>query len=266
MERPLLHSYENPAEFVRDMIRYRKFAEPGFSVLKVSKTLRRVSPALVSLVVQGKRMLTFDRAEEFAKLLGLNPTEKIYFRNWVGQLENKDFLESEAIPPGARKEVAVSILNDWINIYVKDFFQIAAVQKNPELIEKQLINVAPPKRIARAIQFLQREGYLRRTLDGRFVLESRLSVAEPKVPSAKIRQFHKGALQLAKLALDLYPVTERYANTLIIPLDEKRYEELRGLIEEFAEKLKDFAAKNPENGTRLHQLIVNLSPVGGKLE
>ncbi len=266
MDRPAISQYDSPAEFVRDMIRFRKISESEFSVLQATKLLRKVSPALVSLVVQGKRNLTLDRSDEFAKLLGLNTSEKIYFRNWIGQLENKDFLESDMMPPGARKEVAVSILNDWINIYVKDFFQIAAVQKDPELIEKQLMSVAPPKRIARAIRFLQAEGYLRRTVDGRLVLESRLAVAEPNVPSRKIRQFHKGALQLAKLALDLYPSNERFANTLIIPLDEKRYEELRDLIQEFSEKLKDFAGKSPESGNRLHQLIVNLSPIGGKLE
>jgi uncharacterized protein (TIGR02147 family) len=269
MQRPAISEYKNPADFIKDMIRYRKTADRGFSVLGATKGLRKLSPALVSLVIQGKRSVTVDRADEFSKLLNLNTTEKIFFRNWVGQLEGKDFIESAhstPSPAGTRKNVSTSILSDWINVYVKDLFQLPAVQKDPSLVEKQLLPVAPPKRIARAVAFLIKEGYLRRTLEGGLVLDSRLAVADPNVPSRKIRQFHKGALSMAKLAIDLFPAGERFANTLIIPLDDKRYEELRGLIEEFSEKLKDFAARNPEEGNRLYQLIVNLSPVGGKLE
>ncbi len=267
MQRPTISEYQNPAEFIKDMIRFRKETDASFSVLGATRGLRKVSPSLVSLVAQGKRTLTLDRADEFAKLLGLNTTEKIFFRNWIGQLEGHNFIENTpAAPAGARKNVSTSILSDWINVYVKDLFQIPAVQKDPSLVEKQLLPVAPPKRIQKSIAFLIKEGYLRRTLDGGLVLDSRLAVADPNVPSRKIRQFHKGALSMAKLALDLFPVSERFANTLIIPLDDKRYEELQGLIQEFSEKLKDFAARNPEEGNRLYQLIVNLSPVGGKLE
>jgi uncharacterized protein (TIGR02147 family) len=271
MQRPMISQYDSPAEFVKDMIRFRKETEAGFSVFQSVKRLRKISPALVSLVIQGKRSLTLDRAEEFSKLLNLNVSEKIYFRKWVGQLEDKDFIESGASSvvnhQGSRKEVGLGLLSDWINVYVKDFFNLPAVQKDPTLIEKQMMTVVPAKRINKAVQFLLREGYLRKTLDGQVVLDTNLSTSEPQVPSLKIRQFHKGALSLAKIALDLFPPNERLANTLIIALDEERYEELNALIQEFAEKLKDFAAKNPDKpGNRLYQLIINLSPVGGKLE
>jgi len=268
VQRPVISEYQKPSDFVKDMIHFRKTTEAGFSVFQTTKRLRKISPALVSLVVQGKRTLTLDRADEFARLLNLNVSEKIYFRKWVGQLEDKDFLEAEgpAAKGGTRKEVGLGLLSDWINVYVKDFFQIPAVQKDPKLIEKQMMAVAPPRRIAKAISFLLHEGYLRKTVDGKVVLDTDLAISEPKVPSQKIRQFHKGAMNLAKVALDLFPPQERLANTLIIPLDEQRYEEMQGMIQEFAEKLKDFAAKNPEAGNRLYQLIINLSPVGGKLE
>lgn len=264
--RPLINEYQDPSAFVRDMIQYRKSASRGFSVSRATRRLRKVSPTLVSLVCQGKRSLTVDRADEFAKLMDLNSSEKTIFKNWIGQLEGVDFLEDKEKNPPSRKDVAVSLLTDWINVYVKDFFQMPAVQKDPARIEQLLRAVATPQRIQRALQFLLSEGYLRKTLDGTIVPETRLSVAEPKAPSRKIRQFHKAALQLARVALDLYPVEERRANTLTISLDEERLDELNALIDEFGERLRDFAARNPNPGNRLYQLIINLSPIGGKLE
>ncbi|MGE4130739.1 MAG: TIGR02147 family protein [Bdellovibrionales bacterium] len=264
-KRPIISEYQDPAEFVRDRLQYRKKTERGFSIHRAVRSVRRISPALVSLIVQKKRKITLDRADDFAKLMGLNASEKSFFREWI-EHQDRPLADRPSQNTNLRREVNLGILSDWLNIYVKDFFQIQAVQKHPELLEQQLRAIASSKRVQKALQFLLHEGYLRRTLDGRIEVETNLAVAEPQVPSSRVRQFHKGALKLAKMALDLYPTSERLANTLIIPLDEKQRAELLALIDDFGEKLRDFAARKPESGNRLYQLIINLSPVGGKLE
>jgi uncharacterized protein (TIGR02147 family) len=209
--------------------------------------------------------------EELSKLLQLNAQEKIYFKNWI---DRKDSGASELLTSGKadlqarhqRKEVGSHILNDWINVYVKDCFQIPKVQRRPELVHRYLSAYAHSKRLEKSIDFLLKEGHLRRTPDGRIVVEANLAVADPKVPNKKIRQFHKGALGIAKTALDLFPPDERLANALIMPLNEKSYGELLEIVQEFSERLQSFAAHNQEPGERLYQLVLNLSPTGGKVE
>lgn len=266
--RPLISEYADAKDFIRDMLAYLKKTQRSFSVLTATKKLRRISPALVSLIVKGERKLTPDRVDEFSKLLSLNPQEKSYFKAWVEFDKNSDELGSPFVlsKTNARKDVSVHILNDWINVYVKDCFQLPEVRKNPSLIYKHLSMHASPKRIEKAISFLLREGHLRRTPDGDIVTETPLTVANSPVPSKKIRQFHKGALDIARNSLELVPTTERMANTLIVPLNAKRYQELLELIHEFADKIQNFASSNEEDGDRLYQLIVNLSPTGGKTE
>lgn len=260
--RPQITSYSDPVLFIRDMIQFRKKNEFGFSVHAVTSSLRKVSPTLVSLIISGKRKLTYDRAEEFAKLLGLSLQEKVYFKNWI-QADAAPEERKPAIRSKHRRDVGIHLLKDWINVYVKDCFQIESVQRDPQLVYKYLSAYAQPKRIERALGFLLKEGYLRRTSDGRIVIENNLSVAETPTPSRKIRQFHRGALEIAKSALEIFPPTERLANTLVIPLDEKRHQELRDLIAEFSEKLKDFASESNHVEEKLYQLIINLSPTGG---
>lgn len=256
--RPLIGNYREPAVFVRDMLQFRRQQDRKFSVQKATQGLRKISPALVSLVIQGKRKLTIDRVDEFAKLLGLNSAEKSHFKSWITGGEPKP------LDSGSRKEVGLSILNDWLNVYVKDLFHLREVQENPELVERLLATLASPQRIRRSVEFLVREGHLRRNLDGKLVIETNLTVTDPGVPSAKIKLFHKGALSLAKQAIDLYSVNERMANALLVPLDAKRHEELLELINEFAERLKDFTAQDSVDADRLYQVLINLSPVGGK--
>lgn len=260
------------------MLIYRKRAERGFSVLKATSQLRRVSPALVSLVVSRKRTLTADRADEFAKLLALTPPERHFFKAWVSGETGRAAAADPDGPPGQaivpaetkfrknRKDVSTHILKDWLNPYVKDLFHFEEVQKSPELAERILLHVASPKRVNASIQFLMREGHLRTTLERTVVPDTPLSVIDPKVPSGKIRQYHKAALVLAQKALDRVPTSERNAVTMTIALNEKSYRELVDLMEEFGAKLRDFANDLGEKheGDTLYQFIMNASPIGGK--
>ncbi len=261
------------------MLAFRKKADRGFSILRATASLRRVSPALVSLVISRKRSLTTDRADEFSKLLGLTAAERHFFKAWIDDAGAAPLPSSiMAVPVRSssasfakgerrnRKDVSTHILKDWLNVYVKDLFQFDDVQKQPALAEKMLLYIAAPKRVRASVDFLMREGHLRKTLDGRIVLDTRLSITDPKVPSQKIRAFHKAALGIAQKAIDRVPPTERMANAIIVNVNQKSFGELLALMEEFGEKLKDFVADHPDDGTALYQLVVNASPVGGKLK
>ncbi len=271
MQRPVIGQYFDLVDFVKDMLVFRKANEKSFSVSRATRVLRKVSPTLVTLVLQRKRVLTLDRVDEFAKLLNLNGTERIYFRSWLGQRETKS--DTKAVGPAkaaavnrSRKDVSTNLLTDWLNVFVKDFFQIPEIQKDPSLLERALISIATPSRIRKSVAFLLREGYLRKTIDGRIVVETNLAVANPQIPSRKIRQFHKAALKLARHAVDLYPPTERLANTLIVPLSESRYQHLMAIIDEFSEKLQEFASHDADNNERVYQIHLNVSPVGSKIK
>ena len=270
--RPQIVDYELPNEFARDMLTYRRKTEPGFSVQIATRSLRRVSPALVSLVLSGKRKLTLDRADEFAKLLNLNPGERYYLRTWVlrnEQSEKPSDAESSASHASNsgpnRKEISSHILTDWLHSYVKDMFQFPTIQKDPGRLQSLLSAVAKPNRVRRSLDFLLREGYLRRTMQGEIVLETQLAVYENQISSQKIRRFHKNALGIARDAIDLYSSNERHSNTLIIPLNSDDYQELMTITNEFAERLKTFAESRKDSPERLYQFVVNLSPIGGKV-
>lgn len=264
ISRPTVSEFDNPIEFIRAMLNYRKQEDRNFSVLQETKKLRRVSPALVSLILKGQRQLTFERVDEFAVLLKLSSSEKSYLKSW---LDNKQDPGSKSIakpvPNKNRKQVSQHILQDWLNVYVKDCFENESVQAKPELVFHLLSTLANKPRIEKSLGFLLREGYLRKTLEGKIVPDVPLTVVDPNIPSEKIRAFHKAALKLAINAIDIHNFQERYANTLILSMNEENYQNLLGLIQDFAEKLQNFASES--KGPKMYQVIINASPTGGKV-
>lgn len=268
MLRPQIQTYQSPEEFLRDMLAYRKKKQRSFSVMRATQDLRKVSSALVSLVIKNKRKITLDRADEFAKLMDLTAAEKIFFKNWLKHQaypeEQKKIIEQTRAQN--KKEVSVSLLNDWLNVYVKDSFRVVAIQKNPNLLYKELGSIASKKRIDQSLQFLLSHGYLRKTLNGSIVIETSLAFNESPPPGPKVRAFHKAALAIAKQNLDLFLPHERFANTMVLDLTPERYQQLVEMIQEFSKSLQDFAAVEDQLGDRLYQVTINLSPTGGRVE
>lgn len=267
IEKDNLHT---SAEFIKNRLQNLKAERPHYSIRNECLKLRKVSPTLVSLMIQGKRKVSLDRVDELSILLKLSPSEKQAFKNLV---------ESESPAPKnpakkvsvdktlykevrKRNEVSDSILNNFLNIYVKDAFLLKDIQANPELIYKKLAYLADEKSIRKSIHFLLREGYLRKTLDNKIVLDQPLSVKEPKEAHLLVRRFHKKALKLASVGLDLVPTDKRLANTFIIALDQTTYFELQDMIRNFTDQLKTFCETRALDGDNVYQLTLNLTPTG----
>lgn len=268
--KPSIFDYKDMNLFIKDQIDYLKKMDRSYSVLTMSKKLRRISPALISLIIKGKRKITLDRTDELAKLLQLSIIEKNYLKDCITPLSSSDAGSSPLSLIDKKKSsrvqsVSLHLLNDWLNVYVKDSFQIPTVQKNPELIYSQLAHIATRKRIQRSFAFLIREGYLRRTLDNQVVVETDLALTESPIPNIKIRQFHKAALEIAKQSLETVEMNKRLSNSLVLPLNEEKVEELKELIHHFAHQLKEFASDlQPDDTYQLHQININLTPTGRK--
>ncbi len=270
MERPKIFDYQDPAKFVSDMIRYRKETVPGFTVVAACQGLHRCSPALLSNIMASKRRVTEDRVDAIAKVLGLSSRERYYFKEWI---RGKSAPESEPEPvhhpkesSPKRRRVSSFILNDWIHPYVKDALGLDSVQGQAEKLYAILGGIASRPRIDQSVKFLLKHGHIRRNLAGKLIVNEELTVLGDAEADRKIRRFHRQTLEIAKQGLELYPVQERLAQALLLPLDDQRYHKLLDLVQDFAEKLKTFTEDNGQGGSRLYQLILHLTPSGGSDE
>ena len=134
---------------------------------------------------------------------------------------------------------------------------------HPERLARLLGGIALASRVKRSLDFLLREGFLRRTLDGKVVMNQDLEVTTDEIPNAKIRAFHKKSLDIARRNLDLYPITKRRESALIMHLNQASIEELKELLKDFYERLIAFAEAHPDDNEELYQVLINLTPIGG---
>jgi uncharacterized protein (TIGR02147 family) len=268
MERPVLFKYSDLIRFMEDMIRYRKQTEKGFTVAKACQALRRCSPALISNILAGKRKLTVDRVGEVATVLGLTQRERHYLKEWLLRSDRPAQSDREADDDSRssghkRRRVSSFLLRDWINPYVKDAVRLESVQVDRDALYRELGGIASQERINQALKFLLQHGYLRTNQAGKLVESEPLNVLGDEDADEKIRKFHKKTLDIAKAGLDTWPIEERLAQAMLIPLDAAAYGELLELIQEFGEKLRVFSETHADCNQRLYQFILHLTPTGG---
>jgi len=247
------------------MLQWRRETEPEFSIRKESARIGNLSHSLVSQVTRGNRPITRDRVPHFSALLGLKTSETNYLDQWVAS-ERTESVPQNSASKGVvlKKRSAPSnhFLKDWLNVYVKDAFGLKGASPEPQKIHRALGGIAPLSRIQKSIEFLLKEGFLRRTVDGRIVKNDCITTTTDDIPDAKIRAFHKQALEIAKQAIETYPTDRRRANTLIMTLSPSSTQKLNGLLTHFYEQLIQFLEEHPDDDEQLYQVTLNLTPIG----
>lgn len=277
--RPSVFEYLDIPTYLQAMLSWHKATDPRFSVRREAAIEQRCSPALVTRVLGGSRKLTVERVSAFSRIFRLTSEERSYLERWV-RLQHAPVATDEAQrrglhnhaagkeldlrPTKRRKAGQNHVLSDWLNVYVKDACRLKGFRPDPLVIHRLLGGIASSLRIERALRFLLREGFLRRTLDGRIVEADTVVSTTDEIPDTKIQAFHLQALEIAKRGIKAHSVEKRRAWAMILPLNEASVKELKTLLNEFNERLTVFAEDHPHDDEQLYQVVMNLCPIGGQ--
>ena len=262
--RPVVFDYRSSADFFRDMMFYQKKRNPKFSIRKKLKDHKCCSPALVSQVLKQKRRLTRDQLPIFGSVFSLNATELEFIDQQLISERSPNVRKSAKGLSGEKKiRIAKNhLLNDWLNVYVKDTCQLKGFRPEASTIHALLNGIASVNRISRSLAFLIREGFWRYNSRGQIVPEDPAVFTSDGPAHGKIRQFHKQALKLALRGLDIFPVERRRASTILLSVNKDSAEELRSLVHKFQNELFDFMEKHSNGNESLYQVIIHLTPIG----
>lgn len=250
------------------MLAWSRDSVPKFSIRREVMRHGGISHTQVSRLSSGKRRLTRDLVEPLARLLQLNADERVFLDRWVkhdragAKPSDKKISGKKVVPVIARKRTVQNhLLHDWLNVYVRDAVKLKKFKPDVQWIYHLLGGIASPERIKKSLAFLQREGFLRRTIDGRLVQNDVLVASSDGLPNAKIRAFHKQALHIARRNIDLLPVGRRLESALIMHLNPDSALEVRELLREFYERLVQFAEERPDENQGLYQILLNYTPI-----
>jgi uncharacterized protein (TIGR02147 family) len=276
---PLIWNYTDPVAYLKAHFDHRKSQVTGFSYATWAEELGLKSRSFLRLVLIGKRSITTDTAELFAKALKLPAIEKQYFLNLV-KLSRATTLEEKEVPTqelAKLKKTFALKTHNILEIQKNDLFEFLSSYKIPRLqvllniegIQKtakvlsQIMN-AKESEVQHMLEVLGRMGFAAQTTEGHWVAQESKLMTPDALGNVALQSFHKKSLEEAILAIDLPTDTRRF-QSLVMALTPEQFKEVHQEIRQHLEFiLKKFEDKTADN-KRVYQINLNLIPVTGSI-
>ncbi len=265
LNRPVVYDYGQPYEFLSKLLLHYK-SNSSFSLRQRTAKLGMCSQALVSQILKGKRKLTRDNLTKISEILKLTKLEIDYLDKKISAKFHKIEPIQDLITTHEPRLPKNHLLSDWVNPYVKDIINLKGFKLDTEIIFSMLQGFIPLNKIKKSVDFLLNEGFWKKNLTGKIVLDEAAVTTTNGIANEKIRFFHVKALENALVGLKSLPVNQRKASTVLISVDQSKIDELCGIIDLFQKQLLDFIEKNPSGQDSLVQITTHLTPIGRSYE
>lgn len=269
MER--IESYSDYREFLRDAYLDRKEHMPCFSYRYFCIKAGIKSPTLFKEVVEGKRNLTKNTIEAFAKGLALTESDTRYFSALVHfnqseiPSEKMQYLEQMRILSRKVKQEAVPIdqyeyYSKWYLPVLRELACILDWKDDYRLLARAIVPPIKKSEVRESIEFLLSKGFLKKEPDGRYKQTKPAITSGSEVTWMSVRSFNEKMARRGVEAIHEFQPSERDIRTVVVGVSEGTYKLIKEEIREFISRIVRIV-DNDKDSDRVYNLGVQLFPL-----
>jgi uncharacterized protein (TIGR02147 family) len=225
----------------------------------------------LKLVIDGKRNLSSEMAERFAKACHLNADGIEYFRilvafNQATSDEERNSLHEQLTKfarfrASQRLDVAQKEYHsNWYISAVRELVAYPGFREDAPWIASSMDPAITPQEASHALEVLTHLGMVERDERGRLLLATRAVSTGPQASGLYIRNYHSQMMQRAVLAMELIPAEQRYISGLTLSASEATLNEVKRRVIEFRAQLIALCDADPAPA-RVAQLNVQFFPL-----
>jgi uncharacterized protein (TIGR02147 family) len=234
------------AEFER-----REKHNHSYSLRAYARDLETI-PSRLSEILSHKQGLSPEKANVFAKKLGLNPLETDFFVALVEREHGRSKLSREAAKIRLKKfghkdqkKISMEIfklISNWEHLAILELVQLNGARSDIPWISKRLdLTITQAKdcieRLLHVGLLIEKNGKLKRVDDSIFVWPS-------QIPSAAIKNYHKGVITKSLNSLFTQSLEKREFSSIVMPIDSEKIPEAKKMIREFSFELNKFLTES----------------------
>jgi uncharacterized protein (TIGR02147 family) len=266
-----LFAYDNYRAYLRDLYDFLKATKPHFSYRYFSQKAGFRSPNFLKLVIEGKRNLSPESIERFARALKLKKKEAEFFRILVHLNQARTIGEKKLYAEQLMQFRSFRFIHplrqdqyryytDWYNIPIRELTSLPEFSEDPAWIARSLAPPISPQQAQRAVDLLFQLGLLKRDASGRIVQSDAFISTGDEVTSTSIANYHREMIQKGSEALDRFGGPDRDISSVTMALSEEGFREIKLLIQKFRKELLAIAdqERHPEG---VYQVNFQLFPL-----
>lgn len=238
-----------------------KIVNARFSLRSFARQLD-LNPAVLSMILNGKRNVSLDMARKLGSKLCISPEEEekleeVFAERKESKDENSGNLNDDV--QVERRKVTIDyyhIVSDWHYYAVLSLSELDDFQDNSEYIAKRLgISKAKARK---CLDTLERAEMLVRDENGKLFNPGTVLGTSDDVVNLSIRKRHRENLIDAMDALETYDVDQREFSAMTMAIDIDKLPEAKRRIRRFKEELCEFLES--ENKNEVYEFTMQLFP------
>lgn len=264
MPRRLWHDIPHPVletiaiqKLLNEELARRKVANPAYSLRSLARQLK-VSPAALSLLLNGRRSASKKLAQHLSRSLGLDPTQE-------AELLALYELKKPKAQPRNQEELRLradqfNLVADWHCFAILSLLETeGAKPKAPWIAQRLGLTSAAAES---ALERMVRLGLLKVSVKGAYQLTNKNFTTSDEIASSAIRKNHIQVLELAKVSLERDPLELRDLLSITMAIDPEKIPQAKVLVRDFRETLSNFLSAGKK--TEVYALALQLIPLSRK--
>jgi uncharacterized protein (TIGR02147 family) len=230
-----------------------KAANPSYSLRSLARRLK-ISPAMLSLVLNGRRPASRKLAQKVSRSLNLDPTEENEL------LALFDFKTQKIRRPAPELRLQADqfrLIADWHYFAILSLLEIPGHKAQATWIARRL--GISSTLAADALDRLERLGLIQADKRSGYCLTGRTFTTSDEIASSAIKKNHAQMLELAKESLDHDPLDLRDFLSITMAIDPAKIPQAKLLLREFRERLSTFLESGKK--AEVYALALQLIPL-----
>lgn len=251
--KPDVYRYRKLNIYLSDLIFWHK--DQGSSLRGLAKRLN-VSPALLSLVTKGKRPLTEENVDIWARVFKWNAQEVSWLKQLVllecSSLKHKgEAMEGlsrfKSYNENSPEEVLTyKYLKKWWNVTIREMSELPDFQEDEEWIQVRLLFNVSITDIKKSLKFLNKHKLLAKFGDFR-----RLN-CQGEIYKLSLATFHKQMLDKAVESIYKVSSDNRYILGQTLAIEANRFPEAKMILEEALDKVIKLGCSKMQHSEVFH--------------
>jgi uncharacterized protein (TIGR02147 family) len=258
-EQPTSTPVENLNIF--EMLDYRSFLKlriqnsSKLSLQAVASRSGCMSKSYLSLVINGKRNLSPEKAALVGRAVGLKGNELKYFESLVRYNRTKEqtakthFLKELAIlrprrSLGRTNFEDAEVLRTWHAMVLRELVALPNFSSDPRNISILLRGLLSPSEAKRALSLLLQTKLVVQDGD-QFVASEAALQSTDEIRSLAIQQYHKSCLDLGRRVLETQPLRDREFGCVNASISAESFRLIKERLKALREEILHIALKDP---------------------
>lgn len=256
-----MDAFEDPTIVIANELEARCKRNPNYSLRAFASSLQ-VSPSSLSMILNGKRQLSYESAGKIADRLGLSPKAKNLFLQNLALQKLGDKVPSASLDKDDTfRNLSLDqyeLIAEWQHYAILSLIETRDFRPDIRWIAKRLgIN---PQRVKSAVERLKRLNLLDTTTDRWRQVGEPIKV-DNSVSTVATRKAHHKILDKAMSSLNEDDIEIRSFSAATMAIDPKLVPMAKKKINAFRRQFMRFLEENSDKKAEVYHLAIQLYPV-----